>query len=151
MSFLCLILEAQLRVCLLEACPGTSITTGGQLFTQRATEEVVFYDWIVDATTGVHALEIHLPPDHPLLKMRTPLSQLSYVDTDCFVRIWLTRHRSGVPAGKEAFGDLFFFQAEDCRLAIVVGIQEWLSSRERELLLSNLGREYPSEPSPRRT
>jgi hypothetical protein len=151
MSFLCLILEPRLRVCLLEACPGTSITTSGQLFTQRATEEVVFYDWIVDATTGVHALEIHLPFDHPLLKMRTPLSQLPYVDTDCFVRIWLTRHRGGVPVGKEAFGDLFFFQAEDGRLAIVVGIQEWLSPRECELLLTNLRGEYPSDPSLLRT
>jgi hypothetical protein len=144
MSLLCLILEPQLRVCLLDTFPGSSITTSGQLFTQRATEEVVFYDWIVDATTGVHGLEIHLPPDHPLLKMRTPLSQLPYVDMNCFVRIWLTRHRRGVPLGKEAFGDLFFFHAEDGKLAIVVGIQEWLSPRERELLLNNLRGEYPS-------
>lgn len=48
------------------------------------------------------------------------------------------RYRGGVPVGKEAFGDLFFFQAEDGRLAIVVGIQEWLSPRECELLLTYL-------------
>jgi hypothetical protein len=82
-----------------------------------------------------------------LLGTRTPLSQFPYIDTDCFVRIWLTENRDGVPIGKEAFGDLLFYQAEDGRLAIVVGIQEWLSPRERELLLSNLRRVYPSDTS----
>jgi len=124
---------------LLEDHPGPSIRLGGEFFARRTTEEFVFYDWIADKTTAIQALEIHLPPDDSLLKTRLPFSQISYIDTQCFVQIWFTANRDGTPMGKEAFGDILFFEANDGRLAVVVGIEDWLSPSERQQLLSDFG------------
>ncbi|MEM4204907.1 MAG: hypothetical protein QXS54_12640 [Candidatus Methanomethylicaceae archaeon] len=142
MAFLCLSLEPELRVGVLQKRPGAYIVIAGQRFLRMPVEEVLFYDWIVAAASGCLALEIHVEPDHPLVQTELSLPKLSYLDRDPFVRIWLTQRRGGVPMGKEAFGDLFFFQGAQGALAIVVGIEEWLSSREREVVLSILRREY---------
>jgi hypothetical protein len=52
-----------------------------------------------------------------------------------------------MPMGKEAFGDLFFYGRQDGTLAIAVGLEEWLSPGERDLLLSALRKEYPFDLS----
>ena len=131
---------AALRSWLIEGQLGASISLGGFLFKRRTTAgEVIFYDWIADRGGAIRGLEIHLPPDDPSLKTLTPLEQMGHVDTGCFMRIWLTEQRGCSPLGREAFGDVYFFGAEDGRLAIVVGIDDWLSPVERDGLLTDLG------------
>ena len=139
-NFLLLILGPKLRLRLLSQEPGQEIATAdGCLFIQqRQDEEAVFYDWLADEASVIQGIEIHLAPDHPSLRATPPLTSLEYVTLGPFVRIWFARTRDGMPLGKEAFGDLFFFRDKNNTLAILVGISEWLSRKEQDSLLKNL-------------
>src|SRR5438067_1066985 len=92
----------------------------GSIYYKRPTlpGEIVFYDWIIDETDMIRGLEVHLPAGDPLFQSAIPLKSLSFVDTDCFVRVWFGKNRLGSPGGLEAFGDLTFFATENGRLAI---------------------------------
>jgi hypothetical protein len=139
MQWLRLIIDPSLRVGLIEGQLGHSIDLDGRVFTHRATpEEIVFYDWLADSGSAVCGLEIHLPPEHPVLRTSTPFSLLQHVEVDYFMRIWLSERRSCLPLGREAFGDIWFFEAQDARLAIVFGIDDWLSQGERDRLVGDL-------------
>ena len=134
-----LLTEPVLCVKVVEGDLGQSIDFGDYRFSLRkTTEDIVFYDWLSDRDGSLCALEIHLPPDHPALATSTPFNKLRYVDTDCFPHIWLIERRECRELGKEAFGDIFFFGADDGRLGIVVGIDDWLSQQERDRLLRDL-------------
>jgi hypothetical protein len=139
MQSLCLILGPQLQVELVERRLGKADKVGVHQLTERKTgEELVFYDWIADRNGALMGLEIHLGPDHPSLKTLVALEQLPYVETDGFVRIWLSDAPEWWPLGKEAFGDIRFFEDRRGVLVIVVGIDDWLSEDERGELLRRI-------------
>jgi hypothetical protein len=131
MSHLCVLVEEPLFFARLDYRSTDFINVRGVSYKKRAISEndVVFYDWIAD-DDDVRGLEIHLPLDHPLLRSSVPLNSVSSIETDCFVRIWLSNTRAGVAQGKEAFGDIYFFSTDNNRVAIVVGLQSWLSSSQ---------------------
>ena len=104
-------------------------------------DDVVFYDWIIDKTDVVRGLEIHLPPDHALLRSSIPLNNISQIESGCFVRLWFGNSREGDEQGKEAFGDIFFFGTDNNKLAIVVSLDAWLSMPQGKSLLVSLGLE----------
>lgn len=150
MRWLCLIVEPKLRAALLEGPLLGTFRLEGFRFTQRPTSrDVVFYDWIVDHTDAVRGLEIHLPPDAECVRTDTPFEQLPHVDADYFVRVWFSSVRGCFQLGREAFGDIFFYEADGRRLAVVVGVDEWLSQRERDRLLSDLGIADTAHPTRR--
>jgi hypothetical protein len=148
MRKLCLVIEPHLYGRLIEGQSERPLDLDGCRFTQRATrEQIIFYDWIADRAGAIHGLEIHLLPTHPALRTLTPFERLPHVEVGCFVRVWFSKGRDYFPLGKEAFGDIWFFEAKDGRLAIVVGIDEWLSQSERDPLLEDLRAEVEPERS----
>jgi hypothetical protein len=139
MRWLRLSIDPKLSVAVLQAEVGEFLEAEGCTFRRRMpARDIVFYDWIADRNGAIRALEIHLPMDDPCLKTATPLDQLPHVDVDGFARFWLLGAQDCTELGYEAFGDIFFFGAADGRLAIVVGLVDWLSDRQRNQLLSDL-------------
>jgi hypothetical protein len=141
MTELCILVEEPLSFARLDNHLADSICVQGSNYEKRPTsdDDLVFYDWIIDESDVVRGLEIHLPSGHPLLQSCVPLNEISQVETNCFVRLWFGTNRTGTPQGKEAFGDIFFFGAESNKLAIVVGLDSWLSLSQGKFLLASFG------------
>jgi hypothetical protein len=145
MAHLGIIVEEPLAFERLESGLTDSINVRGNVYEKRPVPdgEMVFYDWIIDDHDIIRGLEIHLPPDHPLFQSSIPLTTVSLIEARCFVRLWLGQNRGGKPQGKEAFGDMCFFATSTHRLAVVVGLDSWLSLSQRDSLL---GRLFSSQP-----
>lgn len=143
MTSLCIFVQEPLRFAVLADRPGERMTFDGGIYTKRSYSEddVVFYDWIIDERRIVRALELHLDPDDPLLYSCVPFEDIGAIDSDMFVRIWLSADRTGSPQGKEAFEDIWFFGTGAGALAVVVGLDSWLAASEAKALLAmlNLG------------
>jgi hypothetical protein len=140
MHQLCILVEEPLLFARLESFLTDGISVQGRVYKNRPTSDsdLVFYDWIIDEADVVRGLEIHLPPEHPLLQSSVPLNSISCIEIDCYVRIWLGKNRVGSAQGKEAFGDIFFFGSNTNQLAIVVGLDSWLSPSQSNSLLMSL-------------
>lgn len=141
MTYLCILIDKPLSFLRLDHPLLDSLTLHGTIYIRRpiSGDEVVFYDWVIDETNTVRALEIHLPPDSALLQSSVPLNEVPLVETDCFVRIWFGDNRAGVAQGKEAFGGISFFGGGGNKLAIVLDLNSWLSPPERRSVLASLG------------
>ena len=137
---LCIVVEEPLRCERLHSSLTDFISVRGSVYKKRPEPDdaVVFYDWIIDDADCVRGLEIHLPPSHRLLQSDTPLNSISFIEIDCFVRIWFGKDRVGEAQGMEAFGDISFFGTDMNELAVVVGLDAWLSVSQRNSLLTSL-------------
>jgi hypothetical protein len=143
MRYLCVVFEEPLFITVIkEDNIMDSISLEGVLYNNITSmvvgdDNVVFYDWLIDRSGNACGLEIHLSPND-LLFSGVRLNEISLVELNCFVRVWFSQKRNGIPQGMEAFGDIFFFRAKDNTLLVIVGLEDWLSPSQAQQLIANL-------------
>ena len=132
MDALCVFVERSLSIDTLEYQSEDSFKFGDRIYTRRLASGCVFYDWIVDDSNVPRGLEIHLSPNDPLLRTPDDVSDHIVSESLPFFGVWLGGSRQGTPQAMEAFGDIEFFEDRSGNLAIVVGLDMWLTSDQKE-------------------
>lgn len=118
----------------------SSFTMDGHVYSARSDDgaDPIFYDWILGRADEIVGIELHCLPGERILASRVPLTALDEVEVAPFPRIWFRNARLGEPAGYEAFGDLTFFADAENNLAIVVGLDDWLSTEQQDRLVADV-------------
>jgi hypothetical protein len=149
MASLVLIVQQPLRIIYLNDCPGFPAHIDGFFYqVEEIDEDVVFYDWLADSEDRIHGLEIHIPSSALQSKSKLPLTEVLALDLNIYPRFWLSQQRDGSPLGLEAFGDIAFGRSTDGRLAIIVGLDNWLTPAQSGQLQSLYGQQAGGDQSP---